>query len=265
MRPITKKTIRVGNSAGVLLPADWLNGIVEVKLVEAPLNYDELINQTLTILKDKLSDIKSLAVTGSYARGEETEDSDIDLLVITKETNKYLRIGKFNILFLTEKKIKEDLEKNSLPLLPMLKEAKPVINGNLINKYAKYPITKKNLKWHIDTTKSAIKLAEKDLKISNEININAGDAVAYSLILRLRTFYIVNCLRKNKKWGKKKFLDLIKNITGSLEAYEGYLRVKNKKNKKNKSKLKISEAEKLIQYINEELVKIEKWTKGKKD
>jgi|TARA_Y100000310_G_scaffold278773_1_gene297482 predicted nucleotidyltransferase len=265
MKTLTKKTIKVGNSSGVLLPAEWLNGIVEVKLVEAPLNYDKLINKILLILKDKLLDVESLAITGSYARGEQIKNSDIDILAITKKIDEHLRIENFDILFLTEKKIKEDFEKNPLPLLPMLKEAKPIINNNLIEKYAKYPLNKKSLKWHIDTTKSAINLAKKDLKISKEINMNAEDAVSYSLVLRLRTLYIINCLRKNKIWKSVEFLNLIKNITGSVEAYNGYLRVKNKKDKKYKSKLKIIEAERLICYIDEKLAGIEKWVKGKKD
>ncbi len=256
MEILTKKTIRLGNSSGVLLPAEWLNGIVEVKLIEAPLNQDEITNQILTILKEKLSDIESLAITGSYAREEQTKESDIDVLVITKKNEKSTKIGKFDILFISEEKIKEDLEKNCLPLLPMLKEAIPIMNGNLINKYVKYPVTKKNIKWHIKTTKSAINLAEKDLKISGEMNTLAGDAVAYSLILRLRTFYIINCLKNNKKWKKTEFLSLIKKITGSLKAYEGYLRVK--KNEKNKYDLKIKEAEKLIEYIKNELKNLEK-------
>jgi len=263
MKLITKKTVKVGNSAGVVLPADWLNGIVQVKLVQAPLSQNDLFNQLLIVLKDKLLDMESLAIMGSYARGEEEGDSDIDVLVITKNENNHTKIGKFDILFLSEKKLKEDLEKNALPLLPMLKESKPIINGHLIHEYAKNRLTKKNLKWHIDTTKSAIAMVKHDIDFSKEINENISDASAYSLILRLRTLYIVDCLRKNKLWKKKEFLNIVKKISGSLSAYEGYLRVKNK-GKKKRSNFKIDEAEKLIKYINTGLIRIEKWLSVKK-
>lgn len=255
MELITKKAVKVGNSAGVLLPVAWLNGIVEIKLISLPPNKEEIINQLFSVLKNKLLDIKSLAIVGSYARDEEESQSDVDVIAITEKEEAHLKIGKFDVLFLTEKKIEEDLKKNALPILPMLREAKPIININLIKKYSCYPVTKNNLKWHIETTKSAIELAKESLDVAKDTGKLAGRAVAYSLILRLRSLYLIDCLIKNKKWTNKEFNNLVKKITGSKVAYEDYLNVKNNKNKK--SGLRIDEAEKLIDYLENGLSRIE--------
>ena len=37
MKLLTRKAYRVGNSAGVVVPKEWMNGFVEVRLVEPPL------------------------------------------------------------------------------------------------------------------------------------------------------------------------------------------------------------------------------------
>ncbi|MBU1136547.1 MAG: nucleotidyltransferase domain-containing protein [Nanoarchaeota archaeon] len=264
MKTITKTTTRLGNSAGVLLPASWLNAIVNVKLVESPKNYSELINQLFIILKKELPSIKSLMIAGSYAREEQTKNSDIDVIILNNE-NKHKKIGKFDMLYLTEKKIKQDLEKNALPLLPMLREAKPIINGNLINKYAKYPINKKNVKWHIDTTKTMMQEVKKDIEFSKRLKENTSYASVYSLVLRLRTLYIIECLIKKKAWKNKEFLNLLKKITSSLNIYEEYSKIKSSKKTAKNSKVNIEKAEKLMDYINKKTKEIEKCLNEKKD
>lgn len=258
---IIKNTIKVGNSAGVLLPKKWLNS--RVKVILEPLNIEKDI---LDILSEEglLENTLGIYLVGSYARREESIESDVDILAITDNINKKIKKGKYEIMCISEKEIKTQLEKNILPLLAMLKEAKPIINKNLIRRYANSRFNKENLKFHIETTKSAMKVVEKDIEIAKELKEkNTSDQIAYSLILRLRTLYLIRCIRKNKIWKKKEFLELIKRISGSLNAYEGYLRSKNCE--KTKNKLPIEEAEKLMNYINDDIEKLEKWLKEKKD
>lgn len=100
----------------------------------------------------------------------------------------------------------------------MIKEAKTIINKELIKIYINHPLTKRNLKWHIDTTKSAIKVIKKDLEISKELNEKyISDDIVYSLVLRLRALYTIDCIRANKLCSKKGFLNIIKEITVLLE------------------------------------------------
>ena len=257
---LIKNTIRVGNSAGVLLPKEFLN--TQVKIVLQPLNIEKDILEIL--LEEKiLKDILGVYLIGSYARKEQTIESDIDVLVITKNINKRIEKGKYDLLLVSKEIVDEKMKKNIFPLLPMMIEAKPIINKELLNKYINTLLTKKNLKWNIDTTKSAMNVVKEYIKLAEEIQEKVSDAASYSLILRLRTIYIINCLKKGKIWTKREFLGLIKKISGSLIAYERYLDSKN--NNAKAYDLPIREAKKLMDYNNKKIREIEKWLKKRKD
>ncbi|MEK6951552.1 MAG: nucleotidyltransferase domain-containing protein [Nanoarchaeota archaeon] len=258
---LIKTTIKVGNSAGVLLPKKYLNS--QVKIVLKPLNIEkDVIN--ILMEKDILKEVMGVYLVGSYARMEQNIESDIDILVITSNLNKRIVMEKYELICISKKELEEQLDKNALPVLAMIKEAKIIINGELIKKYINSPLIEKNLGWHIDTTKSAMKVVEEDLKISRELKERyTSDGIVYSLILRLRTLYIIDCVRKNKMYANKNFLSLIMGITGRLTAYNAYLRAK--ANKKNKQELYIEETEMLLNYINKKVSVLEKWLKEKKD
>ncbi len=254
---LIKNTIRVGNSAGVLLPKEFLNA--QVKIILQPLNVEKDILGILLeerILKNTLG----VYLTGSYARKEQDIESDVDVLVITDNINKKIEKGKYEIICISKENIEKQLKKNVLPIFPMMIEAKAIINKELLNQYVNSPLSEKNLKWHIDTTKSAMKVIEKSMELSKEMSIEESDASAYSLILRLRGIYIVDCLKKGKTWSKKEFLKMVKKIAGSLKSYEGYLRVK--ADKKMEDKLPLEETKKLHDYILEKIKKQEEWIKN---
>jgi predicted nucleotidyltransferase len=254
IRPI----VRVGNSAGVILPKEWLNGKAKVELIAKPL---DIKKDVFDILEKYFQEIEGIYLVGSYSRNEETEKSDVDVLVITNKTNMNIIRGKYNLILITGENIKKTLKNNIFPLLPMIKEAKPYLNGNLLDEYKKTKLTYNNLKWHIETTKTILNVNKE------QINIDGGsgkisDSVSYSLILRLRQEYILDCLINNKLWSNKEFLNLIKDISGSLSAYEGYLRIKN--NLSSKKELPAEEALKLHDYVNSKIMKQEKWLQKRK-
>jgi len=257
---LIKNTIRVGNSAGVLLPKEFLN--TQVKIVLQPLDIEKDILDIL-LQKKVLQRVLGVYLIGSYAREEQTIESDIDVLVITDNLNDRINKGKYDLMLVSKELIDEKMKKDIFPLLPMMIEAKPIINQGLIKDYIDNPLTKRNLNWHIETTKSAMRIIKESIKLAEENDIKIGDAYAYSLILRLRTLYIINCIRKNKLWKKEEFLDLIKKISGSLIAYERYVSSKNKDTLERK--LPINEAKRLMEYVNEENKEVEKWLKEKKE
>lgn len=257
---LIKNTIRVGNSAGVLLPKEFLN--TQVKIILQPLNIEKDILEIL--LEEKILDnVLGVYLVGSYARKEQTIESDVDVLVITDKINKMIKRGKYDLTLVSKELADEKMEKNILPLLPMMIEAKSIINKELLKNYINTFPTKKNIKWHIDTTKSAMNVVMEYIKLAKKIKRGVSDAASYSLILRLRTLYIVDCLKKRKMWTKKEFLGLVKKISGSLTAYERYLESKNKNTKE--FKLPVEEAEKLMNYNNKKIREIEKWLKEKKE
>jgi len=252
---LIKTAIKVGNSAGVILPKKYLNS--QVKIVLEPLNIKKDVLEII-LKEDILKEVEGIYLTGSYARGEETIESDIDILIITNNLNKKIVKENYEIVCISRKEIERQIKENIFPILPMIKEAKVIMNKELIQNYVNEKLTKENLKWHLDTIKSAMKVVEKSIEVSKKLKINESDASAYSLILRLRTLYIIDCIRKNKLWNKKEFLNIIKKISGSLIAYEEYLRIK-KGDKKLKNKLPIAEAENLMNYNNKKIKEIEKW------
>ena len=180
---LVKKVIRVGNSAGVLVPKEWINGKAHVELVEKPVN---IKSEVLEILDSRLEDVVGIYIVGSYARNEQKEDSDVDVLVITNKTEERLEKEKYNLVIIPEEKIAKILEGNILPLLPMIKEANPLLNSTLIEKYKDTKLTKKNLKFHLETTKSALKVVKEAIELAKIDNENISDNVMYSLVLRLR-------------------------------------------------------------------------------
>jgi predicted nucleotidyltransferase len=249
---LIKPIVKVGNSAGVILPREWLNGKAKVELIEKPINIKK---DVLEILGDYLDEVIGIYLVGSYARGEEDENSDVDVIAVTSNINKMLKHGKYDIMIISKEKLDETLKENAVPLLPMLKEADSIINEGLLDNYKGTSVTEKNLRYHLETTKSALNIIKEDIKASKELKQNVSDASAYSLILRLRTFYIIDCIKENKLWKKQEFLGLVKRISGSLKAYERYISVKN--DNKLDYKLPVAEAEKLVEDLTRRLHELE--------
>ena len=137
----------------------------------------------------------------------------------------------------------------------MLKEAQPLLNNNFLKKI-KIKVTKKNVKWYLETTKDRLKIIKSSIDTieKNKPNGKLSDAIAYSLILRLRTLYMIDCLKNNDNYKKNEFIKLTKRISGSLIAYNRYVYAKN--NKENKRELPLNEGKKLYSYLEEYLQKI---------
>ena len=211
---LIKPIIKVGNSAGVLLPKKWLHGEAKVTLLVRPLNLEEDI---LNILRPYLSSVIGIALTGSYARKEETIRSDIDVLAITTNISKKIKKGKFDIILISREETENLLRNNAIPILPILIEAKPILNSEIIDKYRKTSLTKNNLKWHFETTRSALKVQKESIGLAELEDKTISDNIVYSLILRLREAYIVDCLSKAKQYTTKSFLALLDKIQISRE------------------------------------------------
>jgi hypothetical protein len=250
-----KKAIKAGNSSAVILPRAWLNKEVRIELIRK--TPEIILKETLEILEKNipLESIIGIYLVGSYARQEEDENSDIDLLVITDNIDrKMIEDGIYNILIVSYQLLHQKLEQDLFPVGQMLKEAKSLLNSNYIRDLD-IKITKKNVKWYLDTTKEklrAIKEYLDDAKKENEKHI--GDRVAYTLVLRIRTLEIIKKIAQNRNYSKKEFIVLIKKISGGTNAYEGYLIVKN--NLKEGNKMTIAESEKLYEYLRKDLMKV---------
>jgi len=239
---LIKQAFRLGNSAGVLLPREWKGRKVAIKLVEKSIAQEifEILEE-----RDMLGNTIGVFLAGSYARGEETETSDIDLIVITDNVNKQIKIGKCEIMLISRDKFEKSFSKGNLYLVSLIYEAKAIMNNALLQFY-KNKIPKILIKKQINEILSVTKINEGMINIDEELNEKVLDETIYSLVLRLRELYLIGCLKNNKIPSNKEFLGLIKKLA-SEEAYSAYCRVKN--NLKTKKIITTAEAKAIIGEI----------------
>lgn len=258
METILKKTIKSGNASAVVLPKSWLDRRVKVELVDRTPAL--ILHNILDILESyiNLAEIIGIYLVGSYARNEQTDMSDIDILVISEKTDKeIIKKEGYEILIVSLDLLNYKLKENLLPVGTMLREALPLLNNHFL-KEIKIEVTKKNIQWYLETTEDRLRIIKDSIDIIEKKKPNGklSDAVAYSLILRLRTLYMIDCLRNNKKYNKNEFIKLTKNISGSLTAYNRY--VYSKESKHNKRELLLREGKELYEYLEKYLKKIKK-------
>ena len=258
METIFKQTIKSGNASAVVLPKTWLNKKVKIELIDK--TPEIILYDVLEIVKSKidLSEIIGVYLVGSHARGDKEDLSDVDILVISEKTSKeVIKKGDYEILIVSLDLLDYKLKENLLPVGTMLKESKPLLNNKFLREIKmKIKATKKNVKWFLETTNDRLRTIKGSIDRIEKSKPDGklSDVIAYSLILRLRTLYMIDCLRKNKDYNKDEFIKLVKQISGSLTAYERYVYLKN--NFKDKRLLLVSEGRKLYEYVNDYLKKI---------
>lgn len=244
---LVKQVIKVGNTAGVLVPREWLDGKAKITLIDKPLDLIEIKKIVFEILDEYLKDIRAIILAGSYARNEQDSESDVEVIAVSEKISKEIKRGKFTIFVIPEKEIDEIINKNMMPLLPMILEGKSLLNEQLKDKLALKKINKRNIKWIVETTESALNIVnsflEMDKDNKNEI---CDDSVAYSLVLRLRGLLIIKACKNGKILLNKELLTVIKKVTGSEDIYNQYRRLKN--DKKSTTKASVSQACKLYEY-----------------
>lgn len=253
---IVKSVSRWGNSAGVLLPREWLGNQVKVVLIERTL---EIKKEILNILEPYLEDILGIYLVGSYARGEQEEKSDIDVIAISKNTKKNIKSGKYDISIVTLESVKGTLEKHPILILPRLNESKVILNPSLLEDLKEIRVKKSSFKEFIEDTKRIVKIDKGFLDLDKEQGFEYLDSISiiYSSILRLRGIFLARKLIENEKYKKGDFLKWLGKIIDKKELgkiYRVYEDIRD--DKKVKEKVKIKTAEKLIDFLKKE---VRKW------
>lgn len=254
-----KTAVKAGNSSAVVLPRAWLNKEIRVELVKK--TSEMMLFDTFKILKKymPIESIVGIYLVGSYARGEEDIDSDIDILIITDNIDKeMINEGLYNILVVSYQLFHQKLKNNLFPIGQMIKEAKPLLNADYINDL-NIEVTRKNVKYYLDTSDEKINIIEEVLcKSKKEGKKDIGIKVGYTLILRIRTLEIIKKLIQKKNYSKKDFIKIIKRVSKGINAYDSYLSVKDDMKEK---KIKIKEAELLLEYLKKDLIAIKSMIK----
>ena len=138
-------------------------------------------------------------------------------------------------------------------------EAKPIINAKLLNELReKYRPNSKSFNEFLRSTKNIIKV-NKEFLSSEKKEYVSGEAVVYSLILRLRGLYIINSLLNKKSYSNKDFKMWIKNNLPNLDfdsIYGNYISSKN--NEKLKFRVKLNDLIILLDFLSNQ-VYVRKW------
>lgn len=248
---IMRSVQKWGNSGGVLVPKEWLNREVKIILIDRS---SDIKKEIFDILDDYLEDIIGVYLTGSYSRGEQREDSDIDIIAISNNTRKEITSGRYNVSIIPLYTIEKTLKNNPLMILPRLIEAKPITNLGLLDKFKEIKISKELFKDFIKDTERIIKINEEliDLEDSSKKYLESNELI-YSLLLRLRGIYLIKCILYRKKYSNLHFLNFLKKSVGKdyLNVYDVYRLIK--EGKETNIKLSLKVAEKLIKLLKKEV------------
>ncbi len=259
---VVKEVAPFGNGSIVYTPKKWIGQTVRVILEKEPLNIKE---STMKLLQPFLEQVKGVFLAGSFARGEQTPDSDIDIIVIAGKKFNLPKSGRFDFTVIEEETLRKELAgKDPLFVYSALQEAKPVLNEGLLKELREIKIDKRGFKWIIEESESALRVVEAFLrfdKLQKRTKLDST-AVVYSMILRLRGIFLIQCLSKNEKYsnkGFKSFLDkkgLPKELVGDF--YEIYRAERDER--RTKTTVSIKDAEKLYQITKDELKRMkEAW------
>ncbi len=205
---------RFGNSGHIILPKEYVGK--RISFVAEPKTFEDIKSEILEILKPYLEYIVGIYMYGSFARNEQTINSDIDILVITSYKLKIVdKVESYTIVSTTIKGLENTLKKNAVLVLPIIKEAKSIINADVLEKYKKYEFTKKNTKGFVDVTKRILELNKKGLELDFEIG-----SLVYSLMLRIRGLLMIKLILNDNLYSKSLLFNYLENNALTKEKIE---------------------------------------------
>lgn len=259
IRPI----VRLGNSAGVVLPKEWLNGKAKVQLIVKPSNPEK---EVLEILSSYLEDIQGIYLVGSYARNEQTPESDIDIIVVSNNTKRVISSGKYNIQIFTLGGLVNTIKNAPVTILPSILEAKSILNAPLLDYIRQLSTKKISISGYLSECKRIININKGFIALDRKNGeFLKNKEVVYSAILRLRGIYIARLLLENKKYTKQGFLSWLKsNLSISKEDLKSALDIYTsiKDDKKIAKSVNINIAEALIVLLEKEVISLGKKKKA---
>ena len=246
---LRKKVARSGNSGAVWVPKDWLGEEILITRLETKKSLEEEI---LKILLPYLKNISSIFLYGSYARKEETKDSDVDILVIAENKFK-IKADKFDINVIQADNIEESVRTNAF-IYAVILESKPIVNSYLLTNLKKIKFNSKDfVKFYIDSTKDSILSTKEMIELDRlDGEYITSYSIIYSLILRLRGIFLINCILKNKTFSNALFKEyLTKHTQEFKKIYDIYRGIRD--NKTINTQIEINSAELLLNLLNKEI------------
>lgn len=237
---ILRRVILFGNGAHIFAPKDWAGEeVILSRIPEKPIE-----ERIIEVLSPHLENIEGVFLYGSYARNEQTSESDIDILVIA-ENKISIKEEKYEIIVLQKENFEKAIKISPVLIYSALTEARPIINSKLLEKLRKkYKIQEKYIKEYLKQTNEIVKINEEFPSL-------------YSLMLRLKGIYIINQLLSEKKHFSKEFESDISKNAPEVDAEKI-------KNYKKDYKLNKREADSLIELLKKRIKHLESRLNDKK-
>lgn len=250
---LVKTVVKSGNGGAVWVPKNWLGQEVIVILPDKPkLDVREKI---IHLLEPYLKDVIAVFIYGSYARHEETKESDTDVMVITKDKTISIEVKEQNLEITAFEldKFKKAIQRYPVMYYQIVQEAEPLINAYILDELKNIKIDNENFKSYINETKEHIESNKEFIELDKlDDKYVKSYSVLYSTVLRLRGLFIIKCILNKEKFSNKEFKEWLtqKGITHQEfeQCYAAYSAVKNDKNTQN-IKIEISVAEKLLNIL----------------
>jgi predicted nucleotidyltransferase len=192
---MTRMVKKYGNSGGVYLPSSWVGGRVEVKLLSRPARPGIDLPMALG---ESMRHVVSMLVYGSWARGEQEEGSDIDVLVVTDGHLKGLKMPAglewmcYDVTTMSAAEAKNAAGKDAL-FRKSLEDAKAVFNDSFLEELKSVKVGK--------VPAGRIALARSSLGIiKSSLAAGAAEGLAYPIMMRLKEMLLVKCVRENRRY-----------------------------------------------------------------
>lgn len=176
-----------GNAGGVYVPKEWVGNLVEVRLLDPQ-------TQSMKIIAPILERIESACYYGSWARGEQTRKSDLDIFIISSEELEIPHQPNIEVHARSVEQIQNATGSDLLFYQSILHEAKPLINRHMLANL-KRDITPEELQWLVESTETRLKMMGE--LIDDE---TYTPSLIYSLVMRLRATYLAQCILKRKRY-----------------------------------------------------------------
>ena len=230
---LAKIVQRFGNSGHIVLPKEYVGK--RIRFIAEPKTLNDIKSEILEILQPYLENILGVYLYGSYTRNEQTVDSDVDILVITNTKLKIIdKIDDFSIVSATLKELEDALRNNAVLILPIIKEAKTIINPLLLEGYKRYNFTKRNTSSFIEESTKILELNRKGI----ELDFEAG-SIVYSLMLRIRGLLMIKLTLSNRLYSKAFLFNYLGNYGLTKNKIEELYKMYSKE--RNNVKIKYSD------------------------
>lgn len=196
---------KFGNSSHIVLPKDYIGR--RIRFIAEPKTFYDIKSEILEIVKPYLENVVGVYLYGSYARSEQTIDSDVDVLVITDSKLRIMeKISNYAIISATVEEIDNLSRDNAVLILPIIKEAKTIVNPVFLGQYKDVKFTKSNTKKFIADSSKVLELNKKGLQLGFQIG-----SLVYSLILRIRGLLMIKLMLNNSLYSKALLFEHLEN------------------------------------------------------